>query len=127
MLSAGQTLDRYELIEEIGAGAFGVVYRARHLDMLREDAVKVPHDPEYARQFMGEARLVARLNHPNIARIHWMNAEWDPPYIGFELVEGTSLRERMDEADGPLDCDEVVEITRANPRGRPVLNDGDMR
>lgn len=112
MLMPGARLDRYEIIEELGAGAFGVVYRARHLDILREDALKVPHHAEPARRFLDEARLVARLDHPNIVRILFMNAEHDPPYIAFELVPGSSLRALMAEAGGPLDCDRVTDIAR---------------
>jgi len=104
MLTAGRRLDRYEIIHQIGAGAFGVVYRARHLDILREDALKVPHHADLARRFLDEARLVARLDHPNIVRLHFMNAEHDPPYIAFELIEGRSLRERLTgHSDGAMD------------------------
>ncbi len=116
-------LDRYELIEELGAGAFGVVYRARHLDMGREDAIKVPHDPELARQFVTEGRLVAQLDHPNIVRVYAMNMAHDPPYIVYELVEGQSLRERMGEVGGPMDCDEVIDIARQVLAGLAAAHD----
>lgn len=123
MLTPGSRLDRYVVIDELGAGAFGVVLRARHLDLGREDAIKVPHDPDLARQFVTEGRLVAQLDHPNIVRVYAMNVTHDPPYIVYELVEGQSLRRRMAEVGGPMDCDEVVQITRQVLAGLIVAHD----
>lgn len=122
-MPVGDRLDRYELIAELGAGAFGVVYRARHLDMGREDAIKVPHNPALARHFVTEGRLVARLDHPNVVRVYAMNMAHDPPFIVYELVEGRSLRARMAEVGGPMDCHEVVEIARQVLAGLAAAHD----
>ncbi|NLG27709.1 MAG: serine/threonine protein kinase, partial [Chloroflexi bacterium] len=122
-VDVGDVLDRYELLDELGAGAFGVVYRARHLDLGRQDAIKIPHQPELARQFVTEGRLVSQLDHPNVVRVYAMNMAHDPPFIVYELVDGQSLRERMNEVGGPMDCDEVTEIAHQVLAGLAAAHD----
>ena len=96
----GRTLSHYRIIEQIGAGGMGVVYRA-HDEVLRRDvAVKVlpaavSADPDRLRRFEQEARAAGALNHPNILAIYdFGEHEWSP-YLVTELLEGRTLREQM--------------------------------
>jgi serine/threonine protein kinase len=72
---SGTNLKSYELLERIGAGGFGAVYRARQTTIEREVAVKVilpglANEPDFIRRFETEARLIARLEHPHITPLH---------------------------------------------------------
>lgn len=105
---AGQRIGVYELQALIGAGGMGRVYRARDTRLQRDVAVKVlpssvADDSERLSRFDREARLLASLNHPNIAAIY--GVEDHPPALILELVDGVTLAERI--AAGPLpvrDC-----------------------
>ena len=75
VLSPGTKLGHFDILESIGAGGMGEVYRARDTKLDREVAIKVmpesmAHDPERAACFEREAKVLASLNHPNIAAIH---------------------------------------------------------
>ncbi len=94
----GHTLGHYRIVDQIGAGGMGVVYRAHDERLNRDVAVKVlheevAHDPDRLARFEREARAVARLNHPNILAIHDFGTEDDVSYAVMELLEGHSLRE----------------------------------
>ncbi|MEO1528294.1 MAG: WD40 repeat domain-containing serine/threonine protein kinase [Planctomycetota bacterium] len=90
-------LERFALIDRIGHGAFGVVYRARDKELDREVAVKVPRFGNFdsaseATRFLKEARNAARLRHPRIVRVYdFGNA--DLPFIVSEFIEGNTLQE----------------------------------
>jgi eukaryotic-like serine/threonine-protein kinase len=93
-----QTIGRYELLEQIGAGGAGLVYRARDPVADRQVALKllrVPDaaDPSALERVLEEARIAARLVHPNIASMHEVGVEDGQPYLAMELLEGRSLRE----------------------------------
>ena len=96
----GQTLSHYRIVERIGAGGMGVVYRA-HDEVLRRDvAVKVlpaaaSADPDRLRRFEQEARAASSLNHPNILAIYDFGEHEGSPYVVTELLEGRTLREQM--------------------------------
>jgi len=99
-LSAGSRLAQYEILEPIGAGGMGEVYRARDSRLGRDVAIKVmaPHvasDPEMRRRFETEARSIAALSHPNILAIHELAVVDGVPVAVMELLEGETLRERM--------------------------------
>ncbi len=86
----------YEILEELGRGAMGVVYRARHLRLNRLVALKMilagEHaGPEERARFRSEAEAAARLQHPNIVQIHEVDEHNGRPYIALEFVEGGSL------------------------------------
>jgi eukaryotic-like serine/threonine-protein kinase len=97
-LSAGTQLGPYEVVELIGAGGMGEVYRARDLRLGRDVAVKVmpasfAADPERLRRFEQEARAVASLSHPNILAVHDIGRHAGQPFMVSELLDGESLRE----------------------------------
>jgi serine/threonine protein kinase len=105
-LSAGRRLGPYEILEPLGAGGMGEVYRARDPRLEREVAIKVLpeelcRDPERLRRFETEALAAATLNHPNILDVHDTGAEEGVPYIVSELLEGETLRERLRSAALP--------------------------
>ena len=96
----GQTLAHYEIIELIGQGGMGKVYRARDTKLRREVALKVlptdfALDPERLHRFGREARLLASLNHPNVATIHGFEQDGDTHFLVLELVEGADLAQRL--------------------------------
>jgi len=104
LLPAGTRLGPYEIVAPLGAGGMGEVYRARDTKLDREVAIKVlpdklAGDPERLARFDREARLLAALNHPNIAHIYGLQDN----ALVMELVEG-------DEPRGPLKWDEAWKI-----------------
>jgi Tol biopolymer transport system component len=112
-LAAGTRLGAYEVIAALGAGGMGEVYRARHLTLDREAAIKVlpPHlgADEMARErFEREARAVAALSHPNILAIHDFGVHEGVAYAVTELLLGATLRERLEE--GALPFRKVLQI-----------------
>ncbi len=101
----GQAIGRYRLLERIGAGGMGVVYRAQDLRLGREVAVKVlpegaAHDEAARRRFRHEAEAVSRLNHPNIATIHDFEEIDGTDVLVMEFIPGETLRERLER--GPI-------------------------
>jgi serine/threonine protein kinase len=95
-LAPGLRLDGYELLEEVGRGGMGVVYKARHTALDRVVALKVIRlDGECSgpqrRRFEGEARAIARLHHPNIIQIYEVGEADGEPFLSLEFVDGQSL------------------------------------
>jgi len=96
----GTTLGHYRIIEKIGEGGMGVVYRAHDERLDRDVAVKVLHeavaqDADRLARFEREAKAVAKLDHPNILAIHELGAHEGSPFIVTELLDGESLRGRI--------------------------------
>src|SRR5579859_1704639 len=96
----GQTISHYSILEKLGAGGMGVVYKARDLRLDRFVAIKVlpsEHiaDPERKRRFVFEARAASALNHPNIITVHDVASEDGMDYIVMEFVVGKSLDQRI--------------------------------
>ena len=111
----GGRLRIYDIGEVIGTGGMGEVYRARDTNLGRDVAVKVlPSewlaDPDRRARFEREARILASLNHPNIAVIHELETSTDVPALVMELVEGETLRDRL--AGGPIPIREVVALAK---------------
>src|SRR5512139_3081626 len=99
-LAAGSHLGPYEVLDPLGAGGMGEVYRARDPRLGREVAVKVlpeevARDPERLSRFEREAQAVAALNHPNILTIFDVGTHEGVPYVVTELLEGETLRELL--------------------------------
>ena len=92
----GHTLSHYEVLEKLGEGGMGVVYRARDVRLNRPVAIKVlPHDamadPDRARRFMQEARAASALNHPHIVTVYEVDASNGTDFIVMEYVAGSTL------------------------------------
>jgi len=99
-LTSGTKLGPYEILAPLGAGGMGEVYRARDSRLDRIVAIKVlptslTADTERLRRFEQEARSVAALNHPNILAVHDIGTHNGAPYMVCELLEGETLRERL--------------------------------
>src|SRR5512136_1140258 len=116
----GKTLGHYRIIEKLGAGGMGVVYRAEDKTLDRQVAIKVlpeafAGDPERLARFAREAKLLASLNHPNIAAIHGLEEHEGKRFLVLELVEGPTLAERLHK--GPLPVLEALEVCRQIAEG----------
>src|SRR5512144_2261052 len=115
-LHPGQRLGQYEISAQIGEGGMGLVFKATDFQLGREVALKVlPEgfgaDPERVARFEREAKLLASLNHPNIAQIYGIEtAQNGTRALVMELVEGPTLAERL--AQGSLPLDESLSIAR---------------
>ena len=118
-LAAGTRLGAYEIVSPLGAGGMGEVYRARDHHLAREVAIKVlPSElldtADRAARFEREARVLASLNHPNIAHVYGFDRADDVRYLVMELVEGVTLEERL--RNGPLLADEALAAASKLPR-----------
>jgi serine/threonine protein kinase len=113
MFQVGQSLGDYAVLQELGKGGFGQVYKVEHTITGRREAMKVlsagnSDATEQTERFLREIRLQASLNHPNIALVHtafWVN---DDLALVCELLEGRSLQRLLDE--GPLSQERAIEI-----------------
>jgi eukaryotic-like serine/threonine-protein kinase len=119
-LSPGTKLGPYEILGPLGAGGMGEVYRARDARLSREVAVKVlpasfVADPERLRRFEQEARATGQLNHANILAVYDTGTHEGTPYVVAELLEGTTLRDRL--AGGPLPMRKAVDYARQIAQG----------
>jgi len=97
---AVQNISHYEILEQLGQGGMGVVYKARDLVLQRAVALKVlPQramaDPDLVLRFTQEARAASALNHPNIMVLYEIGEDAGAPFIAMELIEGTSLSEKI--------------------------------
>ena len=104
---------KYRILEEIGQGGMGIVYKAEDLKLKRCVALKFlpPHlmdVPELKERFLIEAQAAAALSHPNICVIHEVGESEDRPYIAMEYVEGETLRDTI--RRGPLKTEEALDI-----------------
>ena len=112
-INPGTRLGPYEVAAKIGQGGMGEVYRARDTSLDRDVAIKVlpdlfADDPERMARFEREAKVLASLNHPNIAGIYGFEKSADERALVLELVEGPTLAERI--AQGPIPIDETLQI-----------------
>src|SRR5437667_5522093 len=114
-LNVGDKLGHYEIVAPLGAGGMGEVYRARDTQLEREVAIKVlpsalAGDPERLSRFDREAKILAALNHPNIAVIYGLVESGSGRALVMELVAGETLADRIKR--GPLALDEALNIAR---------------
>src|SRR5262249_41410815 len=99
-MDIGKVLGHYRVVEKIGAGGMGEVYRASDQRLGRDVALKIlkpslADDQDRLRRFEQEARSAAALNHPNIVAIYDIGMHDGGPYIVSELLEGQTLRQRL--------------------------------
>ncbi len=116
----GQVLGHYRVLEQIGTGGMGEVYRARDERLGRDVALKLVHpssakDQDRLRRFELEARSAASLNHPNIVAVYDIGFHEGMPFIVTELLEGETLRERL--GRGMLTVREVSEYSLQIAKG----------
>jgi serine/threonine-protein kinase len=112
-MSSGTRIGAYEVIESLGAGGMGEVYSARDTRLDRIVAIKIlpdafAHDPDRLARFEREAKMLAALNHPNIASIYGVEEGAGRHALVLELVDGPTLAERI--AQGPIPIDEALAI-----------------
>jgi eukaryotic-like serine/threonine-protein kinase len=113
-LSSGTRLGTYEIVAPIGAGGMGEVYQAHDTKLGRDVAIKVlpeafARDPARLSRFQREAKMLASLNHPNIATIHGLEDSSGTNYLVMELVPGDTLADRI-QRDGAIPVVEALAI-----------------
>ena len=122
----GQLVGHYRVLEKIGAGAMGEVFRARDERLGRDVALKLIRpgygdNPDHVRRFEQEARAAAALNHPNILAIYDVGLEGKTPYIVSELLQGKTLRHRL--IEGPLPVREASDYALQIAHGLTAAHD----
>ena len=117
--------DRYQLIEELGRGGMGVVYKAEDTKLKRTVALKflppeLTHIPDVKDRFMREAQAAAALDHPNICTVYEFDEAEEKTFISMAYVEGQSLRKKLE--SGPLELDEALRIALQVAQGLQIAH-----
>lgn len=122
----GQTLGHYRIVEKIGAGGMGEVYRAHDERLDRDVAIKVIFsdvlgDEASRKQFRREALTLAKLNHPNVETVFEFDSENGVDFLAMELIAGSTLHEKLKQ--GPLAESEIVRLGRQFAEGLAAAHD----
>ena len=121
----GQTVSHYKIVEKIGEGGMGVVYRAHDTTLDRDVALKflpthLIDSDEFKKRFHNEARSASALDHPNICTIYEFGEHNGQSYMAMGLVEGKTLEKRMKESS--LSFEQAVEVAKQISRGLAVAH-----
>jgi TolB-like protein/predicted Ser/Thr protein kinase len=125
-LTKGSTFaGRYEIIEELGRGGMGVVYKAEDTKLKRTVALKLlppelTHIPEVKERFMREAQAAAALEHPNICTVYEFDEAEEKTFISMAFIEGQNLRKKI-ESD-PLELEEALRIATQVAEGMQIAH-----
>ncbi len=114
--NVGENVGPYRIIEQLGQGGMATVFKAYHASLDRYVAIKVLHpafgeDPAFEARFQREARVVAKLEHPNIVPIYDYAEHEKRPYLVMKFIEGNTLKARLDK--GPLSSKEILAVVEA--------------
>lgn len=109
----GENIGPYRIIEQLGQGGMATVYKAYHASLDRYVALKVLHpafhqDESFTTRFQREARVVAKLEHPNIVPVYDYSEYENRPYLVMKYIEGDTLKARLNQ--GPLNAQEIEEV-----------------
>ena len=112
----GENIGPYRIIEQLGQGGMATVYKAYHASLDRYVALKVLHpafhqDQTFTARFQREARVVARLEHPNIVPVYDYSEHENRPYLVMKYIEGDTLKARLNK--GPLTSNEIEEVVNS--------------
>lgn len=122
---------RYEILEQVGEGGFGVIYRARDLELDRDVALKIPKDLQATEdekiRFMREAKLLAQLLHPNIVRVYSIEILHDEKMlIVMEFLRGKSLKNLLSDTQGSLSQEQCQQVIPQICRGLAFAHDSGL-
>lgn len=114
--NVGENVGPYRIIEQLGQGGMATVYKAYHASLDRYVAIKVLHpafgeDPSFTARFQREARVVAKLEHPNIVPIYDYAEHEKRPYLVMKFIEGNTLKAKLDK--DPLTSKEILTVVEA--------------